>query len=81
MSLSSSNKWKEEGNKLFLKRNYKEAIEMYTKALEKSTNSLYYTNRALCYFKLGQWTSTMEDCRKAIELDCRSVKGHFFLGI
>lgn len=79
-SSSSSNKYKEEGNKLFMKRNYKEAIEMYTKALEKSISSIHYTNRALCYFKLQQWSSTIEDCRRAIELDPHSVKAYFFLG-
>ena len=77
---NASNKFKEEGNKLFMKRNYKEAIEMYTKALEKSINSINYTNRALCYFKSQQWSMCIEDCRKAIELDPHSVKAYFFLG-
>lgn len=77
---SSSNKFKEEGNKLFMKRNYKEAIEMYTKAIEKSLNPTHYTNRALCYFKLQQWSLVIDDCRKAIELDPRSVKAYFFMG-
>lgn len=63
-----------------MKRNYKEAIEMYTKALEKSISSIHYTNRALCYFKLQQWSATIEDCRRAIELDPHSVKAYFFLG-
>lgn len=80
-SASLSNKYKEEGNKLFMKRNYKEAIEMYTKALEKCPNvSTFYTNRALCYFKLQQWPSTIEDCRKAIEFDSHSVKAYFYMG-
>lgn len=79
-SSSSSNKFKEEGNKLFMKRNYKEAIEMYTKALDKSISSTHYTNRALCYFKLQQWSATIEDCRRAIELDPHSVKAFFFMG-
>ena len=52
-SLSSSNKLKEEGNKLFMKRNYKEAIEMYTKAIEKANISTYYINRGLCYFSIS----------------------------
>jgi STIP1 family protein 1 len=77
---SSSNKYKEEGNKLFMKRNYKEAIEMYTKAIEKSNMSIYNTNRALCYFKLQQWHMAIEDCRRAIELDPHSVKAHFYMG-
>jgi STIP1 family protein 1 len=79
-SLSSSNKLKEEGNKLFMKRNYKEAIEMYTKAIEKANVSTYYINRALCYFKIQNWGKTVEDCRKAIDLDSNSVKAHFYLG-
>lgn len=79
-SSSSSNKFKEEGNKLFMKRNYKEATEMYTKAIEKSPSSTHYTNRALSYFKLQQWSQVIDDCRRAIELDPHSVKAYFFMG-
>ena len=78
--MASSNKYKEEGNKLFMKRNYKEAIEMYTKAIEKSNMSIYHTNRALCYYKMQQWPMAIEDCRRAIELDPHSVKAHFYMG-
>lgn len=77
---SSSNKFKEEGNRHFMKRNYKEAIEMYSKAIDKSPMSVYYTNRALCYFKLQQWSLAVDDCKKAVELDPHSVKGYFYLG-
>lgn len=63
-----------------MKRNYKEAIEMYTKAIEKCLNPTHYTNRALCYFKLQQWSLAIDDCRKAIELDPHSVKAYFFMG-
>jgi len=77
---SSSNKFKEEGNRHFIKRNYKEAIEMYSKAIDKSPMSVYYTNRALCYFKLQQWSLAMDDCKRAVELDPHSVKGYFYLG-
>jgi len=80
MNMASSNKFKEEGNKLFMKRNYKEAIEMYTKAIEKSNMSIYHTNRALCYYKMQQWPMAIEDCRRAIELDPHSVKAHFYMG-
>lgn len=40
----------------------------------------YFTNRALCYLKLQQWELACQDCRRALELDSSSVKGHFFLG-
>lgn len=41
---------------------------------------IYYSNRALCYLKLQQWTSAISDCRKALEIDNNLVKAHFFLG-
>lgn len=65
---------------MFVKRNYKEAIEMYTKAIEKASTAAHYTNRALCYFKLQQWMMAIDDCRRAIEIDPHSVKAYFFLG-
>lgn len=40
----------------------------------------YFTNRALCYLKLHQWELACQDCRRALELDNASVKGHFFYG-
>lgn len=40
----------------------------------------YYTNRALCYLKTLQWSLTVNDCRKAIELDPNLIKAHFFMG-
>lgn len=77
----TSEKLKEEGNKYFLKQNYKEAIELYSLAIQKSPNTcIYYTNRALCYLKLQKWPSVVDDCRHAIELDSRSIKAHFYLG-
>ena len=77
----NSNKFKEEGNKQFIKGNYKEAIELYSKAIEKSTNTaIFYTNRALCYMKIAQWNICIEDCKRAIDCDCRSVKAYFYMG-
>jgi STIP1 family protein 1 len=70
-----------QGNKHFTRRNYKEAIEQYSKAIEVSPNQgVYYTNRALCHLKLKQWTSVIEDCKRAIEIDNNSIKGYFYLG-
>ncbi|XP_067136697.1 E3 ubiquitin-protein ligase CHIP isoform X2 [Centruroides vittatus] len=40
----------------------------------------YFTNRALCYLKLHQWELACQDCRRALDMDSTSVKGHFFLG-
>lgn len=40
----------------------------------------YYTNRALCYLKTLQWSLAVTDCRKAIEVDPKLIKAHFFMG-
>lgn len=42
--------------------------------------AVYYTNRALCYLKMQQLDKALADCKHALELDCQSVKAHFFLG-
>ena len=39
-----------------------------------------YTNRALCYLKLGNWNQVIEDCQKAAQLDPSVIKAHFFKG-
>lgn len=40
----------------------------------------YFTNRALCYLKLLKYDQSCTDCRRALDMDPNSVKGHFFLG-
>ncbi|XP_077527144.1 E3 ubiquitin-protein ligase CHIP-like isoform X1 [Haemaphysalis longicornis] len=72
---------KDLGNKFFSARKYEDAISCYSKAIIKSPlTAAYFTNRALCYLKLQQWELACQDCRRALELDSSSVKGHFFLG-
>lgn len=49
--------------------------------VKNSSVPQYFTNRALCYLKLGRWNLVIQDCRTALELDSTWVKGHFFLGV
>ncbi|PRD21218.1 UNVERIFIED_CONTAM: STIP1-like and U box-containing protein 1 [Trichonephila clavipes] len=77
----SSTELKEQGNKLFSARKFEDAISCYSKAIILNPQiPQYFTNRALCYIKLHQWELAGQDCRRALELDCSSVKGHFFYG-
>ena len=39
-----------------------------------------YTNRALCYLKLEEWTKATDDCQVAIQLNPSHIKAHFYLG-
>lgn len=57
-------------------------VECNTSFLQVKNNSVpaFYTNRALCYLKLKKWEEAVKDCRRALELDSNSVKGHYFMG-
>ncbi|MQL93225.1 hypothetical protein Taro_025871 [Colocasia esculenta] len=64
-----------DGNTFFKKERLGAAIDAYTEAITLCpTVAVYWTNRALCYRKRNEWTRVEEDCRKALELDCSSVK-------
>ncbi|XP_013401566.1 E3 ubiquitin-protein ligase CHIP [Lingula anatina] len=72
---------KEQGNRLFAVRKFKDAVSCYSKAIMKSPQvPTYHTNRALCYLKMKQWELAIQDCKQALELDYNLVKGHFFQG-
>lgn len=80
MTKATASELKEQGNRLFASRNYDEAIRSYTEAIIKNPgSSTFYTNRALCYLKQKKWPQAITDCQHAIEIDGKSVKGHFFL--
>ncbi|KAG9464485.1 hypothetical protein GDO78_019870, partial [Eleutherodactylus coqui] len=77
----SAQELKEQGNRLFVGRKYQEAVSCYSKAITRNPSiAVYYTNRALCYLKMQQLDKALADCKHALELDCQSVKAHFFLG-
>ncbi|WOL00897.1 hypothetical protein Cni_G09610 [Canna indica] len=64
------------------KRRFLAAIEAYTEAITLCPNvAKYYTNRAICYRKLNQWTKVEADSRRALELETRYSKAHFMLGL
>ncbi|XP_071716727.1 E3 ubiquitin-protein ligase CHIP-like [Rutidosis leptorrhynchoides] len=73
---------KQDGNLYFKKNKLGAAIDAYTEAIALCPKiAIYWTNRAVCYRKRNDWRRVEEDCRKAIQLDHHSVKGHFMLGL
>ncbi|KAL2611632.1 hypothetical protein R1flu_023324 [Riccia fluitans] len=73
---------KRKGNLYFKKEKLAAAIEAYTEAITLCPQvPTYWTNRALCERKRNEWEKVEADCRKALELDNKSVKGHYMLGI
>lgn len=78
--LEKAQRYKNEGNLLFKKGKYDEAISMYNKAIEscpdafKTDLATFYQNRAACYENLKKWSSVIADCTKALELNERYEK-------
>ena len=65
---------KEEGNAFFKSKQYRQAIDVYTQALDidpsnKGINSKLLQNRALSHIHLKQYTAAIADATRALELD------------
>ncbi|OIV92448.1 hypothetical protein TanjilG_02211 [Lupinus angustifolius] len=55
------------GNDLFKSERFTEACSAYGEGLKLDpSNSVLYCNRAACWFKLGQWERSVEDCNQAL---------------
>ncbi|TFY81881.1 hypothetical protein EWM64_g2128 [Hericium alpestre] len=61
---------KDEGNALFVRKQFKEAVQKYTAAIAlDDSNATLYANRAACFQALKKYEGAMEDAKKATELD------------
>ncbi|KAJ7981813.1 TPR repeat-containing thioredoxin TTL1-like [Quillaja saponaria] len=57
------------GNDLFKSERYTEACSAYGEGLRLDpSNSVLYCNRAACWFKLGVWERSIEDCNQALSI-------------
>jgi len=79
--MQDAEKHKLQGNIFFKRQQYEEAIKEYTTAIIKnSKNIVYFTNRALCYIRLKKFEEAINDCKRAVEIDNKSLKGNYLLG-
>lgn len=73
---------KNEGNVFIKKQDYAKAAELYTKAIElDSSQSTYFSNRALAHLKLDNFQSCLHDCDKALALDPSNLKANHRRGL
>ena len=87
-----ADKYKLEGNEYAKSKDYGNAIQCYTKAINYIFNSTdgyelpddahnklskYYCNRALCYLKLNRYDACINDCNSSIKHDDMSIKSYF----
>ncbi|KAI9537310.1 hypothetical protein NQZ68_026440 [Dissostichus eleginoides] len=74
---------KNEGNLLFKNGQFSDALEKYSQAIQRFTDSgmnspedlcILYSNRAACYLKDGNCQECIQDCTRALELQPFSLK-------
>ncbi|ESQ44220.1 hypothetical protein EUTSA_v10005818mg [Eutrema salsugineum] len=63
------------GNELFSNGRYSEASVAYGDGLKLDAfNSVLYCNRAACWFKLGMWDQSVDDCNQALRIQPNYTK-------
>ncbi|KAF8005426.1 hypothetical protein HF325_000883 [Metschnikowia pulcherrima] len=77
--------FKNQGNDCFKTKQYKDAIEFYTKGLDMDCgvdeiNVALYVNRAACNLELKNYRKCIKDCKKALIIDESNVKACYRAG-
>jgi import receptor subunit TOM70 len=78
--LTIAQELKGEGNRLFKKQRYEEAIKKYSDAIEtcpdvnKNEKSTYHQNKAAALEKLERWQEVVNECSAAVALNNKYVK-------
>eukprot|EP00516_Mucochytrium_quahogii_P005759 CAMPEP_0203763792 /NCGR_PEP_ID=MMETSP0098-20131031/16874_1 /ASSEMBLY_ACC=CAM_ASM_000208 /TAXON_ID=96639 /ORGANISM=" , Strain NY0313808BC1" /LENGTH=618 /DNA_ID=CAMNT_0050659019 /DNA_START=231 /DNA_END=2087 /DNA_ORIENTATION=- len=74
----TGNKLREDGNAFFVKGEYLQANDLYTKALvENPRDHLTYGNRSACHLQLGDPAQALNDAICAIRCNSRWAKGYY----
>ena len=73
--------WKEKGNKFVQERQYAEALNCYSKAIELDPNDpILYSNRSAMYFNLNYFDNAILDAQMAITLRPTYAKAYLRKG-
>nr|GLL16524.1 TPR repeat-containing thioredoxin TTL1-like isoform X1 [Ipomoea trifida] len=63
------------GNDLFKSERFTEACAAYGEGLRfDPSNSVLYCNRAACWYKLGQWEKSVDDCSQTLRIQPNYTK-------
>jgi len=69
-------RYKSQGNQALQQGQYKEAIELYTKAIAlEPSEPVYFSNRAAAYAALKRWREALDDSQEVVTLKPAWVKG------
>uniref|UniRef100_A0A060T8D6 ARAD1C28534p n=1 Tax=Blastobotrys adeninivorans TaxID=409370 RepID=A0A060T8D6_BLAAD len=78
MTMSEADKLKAEGNAAFAAKDFEKAIELFTKAIEASSepNHVLYSNRSGSYASLKQFDQALKDAEEAVRIKPDWAKGY-----
>lgn len=69
---------KNEGNTFFKNKDYKNAIEKYTEAINIDNSDVtFFSNRSACFAALNRWEEAAEDGKQCTLVDKKFIKGYF----
>lgn len=72
---------KELGNSFISKKEYSQAVKMYTEAIQLDpSQAIFFSNRALAYLELQKYQEVIDDCDKCLKLDPNNFKAYFRKG-
>lgn len=78
---TSVTKLVQEGDRLYAQASYKEAIAVYTKALEQfNLNAYAYYNRANAYRKLEDWDAALLDYSRSLQINPDNAFAYLYRG-
>ncbi|KAL1932404.1 hypothetical protein VTP01DRAFT_9460 [Rhizomucor pusillus] len=78
---SNAEEIKNQANVEYKNGNYREAVSLYSQAIEASPNTAtYYANRAAALTMLAKYKEAAEDCRTATQLDPSNIKAYIRAG-
>ncbi|TFJ88358.1 hypothetical protein NSK_000707 [Nannochloropsis salina CCMP1776] len=73
--------WKDEGNELYKKGDYRAAIDAYSLAIAMSPDEAsFYGNRAAAHMMILAYEAAIDDCNKALALSPNMIKAYFRKG-
>lgn len=82
--IMSAEQFKLKGNEAFKVKNFKEAIDWYTKAIDadpaSENSAALYSNRAASWSSLNEHTKALTDAESCIRVKPSWLKGHFRKG-
>lgn len=74
----SAEEYKAQGNKHFAAKEFTQAIEFFTKAIEASPspNHVLYSNRSACYASLKNFGNALKDAEECVKINDSWAKGY-----